>query len=80
MSTLELKDKLHRLVLETDDPLILKQIVALFASLREEEDWWDLISEEEKKQIEIGARQAAARQVVSWESVQGKARKILDKN
>lgn len=78
MSTSELKNDLHRMVVETDDPLILEQIAALFASLRnEEEDWWDMISEEEKEKIEIGAAQAMEGKVVTWESVQEKAEKMI---
>jgi hypothetical protein len=34
MSVLELKNNLLRMVVETDDPLLLKQVIALFATLR----------------------------------------------
>lgn len=74
MSTLQLKESLHRMVVETDDPLILQQVAALFASLRQDEDWWDLISEEEKQKIEIGMAQAAAGQTVPHETVREEAR------
>ena len=77
MSTLQLKESLHRMVVETDDPLILKQVAALFASLRQDEDWWDLISEEEKQKIEIGMAQAAAGQMVPHETVREEAKRIL---
>ncbi len=42
------------MVVETNDPDILAQIAALFASQRGEEDWWDTLSEGEKKRIEAG--------------------------
>jgi len=62
------------MVVETDDPVILEQIAAMFASLRDEEvDWWDMISEEEKGGIETGTAQALEGKVVSWEAVQQKA-------
>ncbi len=62
------------MVVETDDPVILEQIAAMFASLRDEEvDWWDMISEEEKGEIETGTAQALEGKVVSWEAVQQKA-------
>ena len=48
MSALELKNNLLRMVIETDDPLLLKQVIALFATLRQEKDWWDLLSDAEK--------------------------------
>ena len=62
---------------DTNDPLILKQIAALFATLREEgSDWWDMISAEEKETIEAGRAQAAAGQTVPHEVVRAKARRI----
>ncbi len=77
MSTLQLKESLHKMVVETDDPLILEQVAALFAALRQDEDWWDLISETEKRKIEIGMAQAAARQIVPHEMVREEAKRIL---
>jgi len=63
---------------ETNDPLILKEIAALFAALREEGgDWWDLISDEEKEKIELGRAQAAAGQTVPHEVVRAKAQRII---
>jgi len=76
----ELKNDLHRMVDETNDPLILKEIAALFAALREEGgDWWDLISEEEKEKIELGRAQVAAGQTVPHEVVRAKAQLIIGK-
>ncbi|MDO8366121.1 MAG: hypothetical protein Q7T20_04925 [Saprospiraceae bacterium] len=76
----ELKNDLHRMVDETNDPLILKEIAALFAALREEGGaWWDLISEEEKEKIELGRAQAAAGQTVPHEVVRAKAQRIIGK-
>jgi predicted transcriptional regulator len=79
MANAAIKNDLHRMVDETNDPLILKQVAALFASLREEGgDWWDLISAAEKAKIEAGRAQAAAGQLVPHEVVRAKAQKILD--
>ena len=78
MSALELKNNLLRMVVETDDPLLLKQIIALFATLRQEKDWWDLISDAEKQKIELGMRQAAEGKIVSHEAVRAEVRKILE--
>lgn len=78
MATAELKNDLHRMVDDTNDHLILKEIAALFAALREEGgDWWDLISEAEKEKIEIGRAQAAAGQTVPHEVVRAKAASII---
>ena len=80
MATLELKNNLLRMVAETDDPLILKQITALLASLRDEADWWDLISEAEKNKIEEGMKQAAAQETIPHELVRDEVNKLLGKN
>ena len=77
MSALELKNNLLRMVVETDDPLLLKQIIALFATLRQEKDWWDLISDAEKQKIELGMRQAAEGKIVSHEVVRAEERQLL---
>ncbi len=64
----------------TDDPLILKEIAALFATLREEGgDWWDLIPEAEKEKIELGRAQASAGQTMPHEVVRAKAARIIGK-
>ena len=49
MSVAELKNNLHQMALETEDPEILVQIAALFAFLLGEGDWLDSLSNEEKK-------------------------------
>ncbi|NUO00341.1 MAG: hypothetical protein HUU01_06955 [Saprospiraceae bacterium] len=46
-----LKNELHRLVVETDNPQVLRQVKSIFEILLhsgEEEDWWDSLSEKEK--------------------------------
>ncbi|MBK8922181.1 MAG: hypothetical protein IPM81_11855 [Saprospirales bacterium] len=70
-------ESIHRMVDETEDPLILKQVAALFESLLRDEDWWNLISEEEKRKIEIGMTQAAAGRTVPHETVREEAKRIL---
>ena len=77
MSALELKNNLLRMVIETDDPLLLKQVIALFATLRQEKDWWDLLSDAEKQKIELGMRQAAEGKIVSHEVVRAEVRQLL---
>lgn len=60
MSTAELKNYLHQLIVETNDASILKKVKTYFSSLqkeREEDDWWNNISEEEKKAIKTGVQQ-----------------------
>ena len=55
-----LKNELHRMVVDTDNPVILRKIKSIFSILLEqgdEEDWWDTISEREKAAIQKGLRQ-----------------------
>lgn len=74
-----MKNNLHRMVVETNDPDILAQIAALFASLRGEEDWWDALSDEEKEQIERGLADVEAGRTVPYAEVKDKLRSVLGK-
>lgn len=81
MSVAEIKNDLHRMVVETNDPGILAQIASLFASLRgEEEDWGDSLSHEEQEKIELGVADAAAGRIVPYSKVKEKTKKILRKH
>ena len=77
MSVAELKNNLHRMVVETNDPEILAQIAALFTSLLGEEDWWDSLSNEQKKKIEEGEADAEAGRTVPYSEVKEKTKGIL---
>ncbi|MCB0560824.1 MAG: hypothetical protein H6573_19440 [Lewinellaceae bacterium] len=77
MSVAELKNNLHRMVVETEDPEILAQIAALFASLLGEADWWDTLSNEEKERIEQGKADADAGRTVPYAQIKEKAKGIL---
>jgi predicted transcriptional regulator len=60
MSAAELKNDLHRLIVETDDINILQKIRSIFNSFikgEEEKDWWDIISDQEKASIKKGLEQ-----------------------
>jgi predicted transcriptional regulator len=80
MSVAELKNNLHRMVVETNDPDILAQISALFASLLGEEDWWVSLSTEEKQSIELGMADAEAGRTVSFNKIRDKVKKVLGKH
>ncbi len=61
MSTLMLKDALHRLVLETNDDAILQQVQHFFLAIKEKNnttDWWLTINENEKVLINKGLEDA----------------------
>ncbi len=60
MLTAEIKNDLHRLVVETDDIKVLQKIKIIFDTLvlgDEKTDWWDTISEQEKISIKKGLQQ-----------------------
>ena len=77
MNTLELKNNLHRMVVETDDAAVLEQITLLFSALRDEKSLWDSISEAEKKQIQKGLEDLRSGRIKSNEEVRAKVRSIL---
>lgn len=80
MSVAELKNDLHRMVVETNDPDILAQIAALFASLLGEEDWWNSLSYDEKQKIELGMADTEANRTIPYNKVKEKTKEILKKN
>ena len=77
MTALEIKDKLHRMVLETDDVDVLEQIALLFSALRDEKSLWNTIGEAEKTQIKRGLKDLKAGRIKSNEEVRAKVREIL---
>jgi predicted transcriptional regulator len=81
MSVLERKNHLHQLVVETHDEIILEKVELLFEELLKDAriDWWDSISDEEKKAIEAGKADAEAGRTVSHDDVKKKALAILNR-
>jgi hypothetical protein len=79
MTTAEIKNNLHRMVVETDDRVILEQIVALFATLKEEKNWADAISPREKLLVEKGRKDMKEGKMVSRSEIQAQTRQIFSK-
>jgi predicted transcriptional regulator len=73
MTALELKNNLHRMVVETEDLEILEQINLLFEALRAEKT----IGEAERLQILQGLEDLRAGRTKSDEEVRKKIRAIL---
>ncbi len=70
MSTAELKSTLHKLIVETDDINILVKLKEVFFALKSGQlDWADLISDDEKRKIELGLKQAEEGNFISHEEV-----------
>lgn len=77
-STAEIKNYLHKLIVETDDESILSKVQAYFNTLKGMNiDWWDTISDKEKDAINIGLRQLENGEGIPHEEVKKKADKIL---
>ncbi|MDX2280081.1 MAG: hypothetical protein NW218_10860 [Saprospiraceae bacterium] len=77
MGTLELKNKLLRMVSETDDPLILKQLITLFATLKSEEDWWDKLDDVGVKKIQEGQMDKEQGNTYTHDQVRAQAKAIF---
>lgn len=61
MSIAEIKNDLHRLVVETNDESILKAIHKFFLELVKEgkgTDWWEELNERDKKNVERGLEES----------------------
>jgi len=83
MTISEVKNDLHRLVVETDDAKILNQVIAIFIALREgrdEVDWWDTISEKEKMWIHRGLQQLAEGQRIPHLIVRQEINQLLGRS
>lgn len=79
MSTAELKSNLHRLVVETDDKDILSKVEVFFQALIQGQNWWDVISDEERRMIELGKWQIDNGQGISHDQVRAQVGKLLER-
>lgn len=77
-STAELKNYLHKLIVETDDESILSKVQTYFNSLKNKnQDWWETISDSEKEAINSGLHQLDNGQGISNQSVKQKVDQLL---
>lgn len=77
-NTAEIKNYLHKLIVETDDKNMLSKVKDYFNKLKSEQtDWWDSLSEQEKRSISIGIQQLEDGEGIPHDVVKGKAGKIL---
>jgi len=68
ITALEIKNNLLKVVAETDDTNVLNQVQTYFKSLVKEKDWWELISDNERKDIRKGQIQSAEGKGISNET------------
>ena len=77
----EIKNNLHKLIVETDDISILNRVQAYFSTLKDKKvDWWDSLSENEIASIERGVQQLDSGQGISYDQVKEKANRLLGRN
>ena len=71
MTVIEIKSDLHKLIDKTDDISVLKSILLILNRIVSNKniDFWDVISEEEKAEIEKGLLQINKGELISNEDV-----------
>lgn len=77
-----LKNELHRLVVETDNPQVLRQVKSIFEILLlgdEKEDWWDILSEKEKMLVQKGLQQLNNGERIPHQVVRQEINQLLGK-
>ena len=80
-TTAEIKNSLHKLIVETNDIDVLTQMKAYFRQLTAKNaDWWDNIDETSKEAIETGIKQADEGNLVSNQDARKRIDNFLKKN
>jgi len=80
MSTSELKSELNQLINSINDSKTLKALHTLLTARKEKQlDWWNAISDGEKKAIRIGMQQLLDGKGVPHEEVRKKVGALLYK-
>ena len=78
MDVTELRTELHNKIDKITDRNILQALRTLLSNKAiEESDWWDTITEEERKEIELGLAEAERGEVIPHEEVMKKYKKWL---
>lgn len=81
MSTAELKNQLHKLIVETDDIDALTKIRAFINKLKKNDsDWWDELDESTKEEIQIGIDQADNGEFIEHDEATKRLDKLFKKH
>ncbi len=81
MNTTQIKTNLYKLIDETDDVSVLDKIQAYFNMLLSKDvDWWDMLSDSERKNIEKGLKQLHEGKGIPHEQVRQEINKFLSLN
>ena len=78
MDVTELRTELHNKIDKITDRNILQALRTLLSNKAiEKSDWWDTLTEEEHKEIELGLAEAKRGEVIPHEEVMKKYKKWL---
>ena len=78
MNVIELRSDLHNMIDKITDSNILNAVKTLLSERTSTQaDWWDIISDEERAEIEQGLAEADRGEVISHEEVMAKYKKWL---
>ncbi len=78
MDVIELRTDLHNMIDKITDRNILNAVKTLLAGKTvAQSDWWDIISDEERTEIEQGLAEADRGEVIPHEEVMAKYKKWL---
>jgi len=77
MSVAEIKNSLHRMIVETDDPDTLESLMIYFASLKEEQGSWNTLPEMERNLVEKGLEDLKAGKTKTNEEVRTRAENLI---
>lgn len=81
MSTSELRSNLHQLIDNISDQSILEAVYTLLSGNRTEtSDWWDELSEDQKKSIELGLKDVEESRTIPHNEVMKEVRNLLKKH
>lgn len=81
MNTAEIKNNLHKLIVETDDVAILTKIQTFFIQLKSRKiDWWDMLTDQEKKLIDKGTNQLESGKGIPHKVVRKKVKDLFNKH
>ncbi len=77
MNIAELKNELHRMIVETDDEAVLIQISKMFELLLGEKNAWESLSEAERQNIENGLEDLREGKLSAHSVVRENVQKLL---
>jgi len=77
--TLEVKEYLHRWIVNTNDFDLLEQVKTFISKqLTAKTDWWDELTEAQKKAVEKGYNDIRSGKGIPHSQVRAKVRKLID--